>query len=445
MAVMTFDLCNFHKRTEPYPHVFSFKKTMNMDYYNSLEVRFKGNVTKEEAFERLKIRTSNEYFNEVHTAQISAISFSEYMFPAYKYILPDVLMDDWMSIMCPHKEGKRDHSLHQPLTAYIVAEILGVFDKTSELKINGDSFLSKCVEMILDNDNEHTAYLRDYFMGLYQKKFPLKSQVSKKIWGETVFEQSAIMAALFHDIGYPWQFMNLLSKGPGHVEMNGGYSNAANDVFNEIASRLLIYPFYGYSMSSFKYPIVNANKKVLKQIDDAISKTHGFPGALAFTYLNDIVRNNPSSYNFEGATSRFVQDWASVAIMMHDMPCMYRNRKGVVENPHYRLRIDTDPLSCLIAMADILEEFGRPSAGFKSYNKGVVTRYTYPCTKTEVDVTGNTMVITYTYKKGFSLANNREEREKEVDEYFNNRDGFVDLSAIGIEKVDCVVKEEQVI
>ena len=88
---MTFNLDGFHEYQKPYPQVFNFKKTMSVSRYNELDNKFDGCVDKDEVFERLRDRMSGDYFNHVVKAQTSAISFSEYMFPAYKYLLPDVL------------------------------------------------------------------------------------------------------------------------------------------------------------------------------------------------------------------------------------------------------------------------------------------------------------------------------------------------------------------
>lgn len=430
-------LDNFHLHNKPYTRLFNFKKLLCISRYTALEQKFKDYVDKDEAFERLKLRTSAEYYNEVYSAQMSALSLSESLFPAYKFIFPDVLMDDWLSIICPHKKGRRDHSLHQPLTSYIVSELLGMLDKDNVLKVKDETLCDYCVDKLIND--KRTLYLRHYFDELYQKEFPIKNDAQKKNWARAVFEQASIMASLFHDIGYPWQFMNLLGKATSNIELNGGFSHQANYIYDQICSRLLVYPFYGYSESCVKHPLSNSKNEVLKQIESASSKTHGFPGALAFTYLNDVISKYPVEYNFEGATVRFIQDWASVAIMMHDMASRYRNDKGEVLNPHYRIRIDTDPLSCLISMADILEEFGRPLADFRSYTKGVVTRYNYPCTRTTIDVTGNVMKITYLYKEDCNLSKFRSIREKEVYSYFNEIDGYLDLSPVGIERVECNV------
>lgn len=87
-------LDNFHLHNKAYTRLFNFKKSLSISRYTALEQKFKGYVDKDEAFERLKLRTSAEYYNEVYAAQMSALSLSESLFPAYKFIFPDVL---WMT------------------------------------------------------------------------------------------------------------------------------------------------------------------------------------------------------------------------------------------------------------------------------------------------------------------------------------------------------------
>ena len=55
-----------------------------------------------------------------------------------------------------------------------------------------------------------------------------------------------------------------------------------------------------------------------------------------------------------------------MAVMMHDMKKVYWGNNGMAtlpENKHLRLRFDVDPLSCVITLADVLQDFERPCAG----------------------------------------------------------------------------------
>lgn len=128
--------------------------------------------------------------------------------------------------------------------------------------------------------------------------------------------------------------------------------------------------------------------------------------------------------------------------MMHDMVRQYYGKNNGPDEPRYKLSIEKDPLSCLIAMADILEEFGRPLAKYTVQADKVETRFDYPCNLTRVEVNGNVLGITYIYNSNSEKAANESRRKKEVEDYFCVSSGYVDLSEIGIERVTCTVKSE---
>ena len=419
---MLFSIDLFKQKNIALESVFKMEGSIDMSRLNKMREDWKANdgVDYADALGVIGQRTSINYFNEIQAAQSGAIDFSRSLFPAYEFLLADVIYDDWMSIVDPHQNHKRDHSVHQPLTAFVVSELLG------------------------------TVYLREYLHDLYPsiKLEKIETEQSRNMMAETLFYEATVMAALFHDIGYPWQYIKNVCSGIGFANetVNTGISFSAEGIYEQIKDRLLIYPFYGYSASAMNHQTARVKQEVLCNIEEAFNSTHGFPGALAFQQLNDVVRLFPMNIKYNDAIFRFMQDWAAVGIMMHDMVRQYYGGKdGHIrgkkpDHPQYRLSFDTDPLSCLIAMADIFEEFARPFAKFKSYNKGVVARFEYPCEKTEVTVDGKTLHVKYTYADKALAAGNRGRREKEVDDYFNDECGFVNLASIGIEKAVCEVE-----
>ena len=159
--------------------------------------------------------------------------------------------------------------------------------------------------------------------------------------------------------------------------------------------------------------------------------------------MNDKIRKFSQIPSLKEASYRLVLDWAAVGIMMHDMEGLYWDdkKKNNPKNPILRLSFDLDPLSSLISMADILEEFYRPAAQFKlnvtKTAQSVQLNYGFPCDKTEVYVKGKTLYIRYKYKESKDAALNRNRRIDEVNEYFNPSNGYVDLSSLGITGVDC--------
>jgi len=89
-------------------------------------------------------------------------------------------------------------------------------------------------------------------------------------------------------------------------------------------------------------------------------------------------------------------------------------------------------------MADILEEFGRPSARFDNTQVNSTISYEYRCIGSELNINGSTMQIVYKYATPPSRKV-KNDRIEEVDSYFNAKNGYIDMSAVGIEKVECVI------
>lgn len=438
---MDFSVDLFKQKGIQFPTTFKMRESLDFQKLYGLERQFSEKGIKiETALKRLKKRTSAEYYNHIQAAQTETQKFAINMFPPYKLLLPDVLMDDWLSIMGPHQKNRRDHSLHQPLTAFVISELLGGGKAGQGLIMpSGKTLLEECTRMFLEMPG--TKYLRDYYEKLYLNNLPPEGYI-RKTWARAIFYHTAIIAAVFHDIGYPWQFLNKVGGGIELVNKEGVGMPASTggSIMNYIENRLLVYPFYSYSDIPQNKPVTSWERDIVRHIDDAYKNTHGFPGALAFMYLNDAVRKFIGDNNIKQAENRFIQDWATVGIMMHDMVGRYYGKNKGPDQPRFHLSIDKDPLSCLIAMADILEEFGRPLANYCVYNKGIVTRFKYPCDSTKVEVKGNTLEITYTYSSKAEKARNEAWRRNEVEDYFRVPSGYIDLEEIGIKSVSCVVK-----
>ncbi len=439
--MMDFSVDLFKQKGIQFPTAFSMKESLDYKKLCRLENQFSEKGIKiGTALKRLKQRTSIDYFNHIQAAQTDAQQFAINTFPPYKLLLPDVLMDDWLSIMGPHQKRRRDHSLHQPLTAFIVSELLGGGAAGKGLTLqNGKTLLGECARLFLEMPG--TEYLRNYYLELYPQGLPPEGYIREN-WARAIFYHTAITAALFHDIGYPWQFLNKVGCSIEMVNKEGGgiQQSSGNGIYDQIKDRLLIYPFYGYSDTPQKKPTTLWDREVESLIGAAYTRTHGFPGALAYMYLNDAVRKFMGDHNLKQAECRFIQDWATVGIMMHDMVGQYYGKNNGPDEPRYKLSIEKDPLSCLIAIADILEEFGRPLAKYTAQDDKVETRFEYPCNLTRVEVTDNVLEITYLYDSKSEKAANEPWRKKEVEDYFRVPSGYIDLSGIGIERVTCKVK-----
>lgn len=398
----------------------------------------------ERALWELRRRTTSDYFRMVYRAQTDALGYSKKVFPTYKFIMPDTLADDWLSTVDWHKKySTRDHSLHQTLTAYIVAKLLGNGEPRNSLKLSEGSYLlDYCCDKILNGSR--MEYFRNYAKSV-GADFDTLAPAMQKWWIKDVFYEAAVISALFHDIGYPWQYVNRLAKSIEVAE----YGDSLNTICSvirakqSIRNRLLIYPFYGYSESNMRHASVQLEKNVTNLIDKGLKESHGLPGALGFMCLNDKIRRYRQIPTFTEATYQLVLDWAAVGIMMHDMAGLYWDdkEKKRPQNPILRLSFDVDPLSSIISMADILEEFYRPSAGFKrvEYNgkQSVDLTYNFPCQETVMYIRERVLYIRYRYETEKDATLNRQRRKDEVKEYFDESKGYIDLTSLGIVRVDC--------
>ena len=287
--------------------------------------------------------------------------------------------------------------------------------------------------------SQKTEYLRDYFISLYPDYGKIHNGICLKL-ARDVFYETAVISALFHDMGYPWQYINRLDKSIVAADFRLPIDTAveSRDILDMIKNRLLIYPFYGYSLTNKNRPISTWEKRLLVLFEKSLHSTHGFPGSLAFIYLQDRIRLFPTDTSFNEAVCRFIYDWAAVGIMMHDMPKIYKGEGKRPQNVFLRTSFETDPLSSLITLADVLEEFHRPAANYSAVgNESVQVDYRYPCIQTKLELQGDTLGVSYIYSDKALAAQNRRIRTAEIDDYFNPKQGFVDLSYLGINSVTC--------
>ncbi len=391
----------------------------------------------EKAFRELKNRVGTKYYKKVYPIQSWTLDNCSHSFPAYRFILPEVVTFDWLAIVDWHKNFSRDHALHQPLTAYIVYKLLGGGDSEDALPVGNSNLLDLCIDNILNWKN--TKYLKNYLINLgvndYSNDKLLNDTPMSRTFWKSLFYETAFIAATFHDLGYPWQYKNLLSNKIDHADYNNFDSESNIKHIHELfANRLIYYPFNGYQQLDYGTPC-SWKKELFHLINKAHTKTHGLPGALGFLFLHDKLRKFPEKSKMP--FHQFCVDWAALGIMMHDLGKIYwGNSKVKPENELMRLRFDVDPLSCIIALADVIEEFNRPSVKFSNQsNNGVECNYKEPCLATEIILKNDKMEIVYKYVSGRARANKLLYMKSEENEYFNEKCGYVDLSTIGIKKV----------
>lgn len=193
--------------------------------------------------------------------------------------------------------------------------------------------------------------------------------------------------------------MNGLSKslkGANYDEINGALLNV-EEAAKKMNDSLLIYPLYGYQGVAVLNPSPDQHRDALEMIKQGLLNKHGLPGAIGFMWLNQKIRYKPNKDLRNEASFKLITDWAAVGIMMHDMPGVYRNDDGTINFGVLRIDCKKDPLSCIISLADILEEFERPKTDFDWYEdkeknvKHVALSYDFFCIGTIVELVGGKM------------------------------------------------------
>lgn len=449
MMKLDFTYKDYQKYRINYSTKYSLKSTIDKGLYREIRKKCEEQqASVDKTFEELKKRTSSAYHNKVLLAQTGALTYAREVFPAYYYIFPDALTDDWLSTVDWHKKyPTRDHSLHQTLTTYIISKMLGNGDPSKGLMLNKkESLLARCAKLLIGGGK--MEYLINYLKRL-DNNFEKHQGEYDYDWAVKVFYEAAIIAAQFHDMGYPWSFINTLAKDITHINYDKitGMILKPVQTFNKIKDRLLLYPFFGYKEEDIIEMSRERKSEVIQLIKRGVSETHGMPGALCFMSLNEDARKFKKTSLVEEATSRFILDWAAVGIMMHDMPGLYwgeGKKDGIPREPILRLDFEKDPLSCIISIADILEEFERPFAMFeeKKEKEGkkaerVRVGYGFACWGSSISIENNQLLISYVYNNEKERGDWETVRENEVREYLNLSNGYLDLSSWGIVDVEC--------
>lgn len=416
-----------------YPDNFDMKSTIDLAKVDKLgadhtpDYNTYGNLMPE-----LRKRTTDDYYKKVELVQTAARRHSQNVFPPYEFFMAETITEDWLSMVDWHKEhSTRDHSLHQPLTTYIIQVLLGCgISKKSILLPNGKFLLDFCAELMLEG--EGLEYIRSYFPNECDQ-FKAMNREDKLMWAKNVFYETAVMSALFHDMGYPWQYLGRLYKHVSVAELDSILCFESNgaEMQKYLSNHLLSVPYYGYKRFTSLQPQNDFGNNISELMQMSFTQTHGVPGAVSFLKLNEKTRKQCNPGSLMSASCNLILEWAAVGIMMHDVAGLYK-KKGY---KCFRLNFDTDPLSCLIAMADVLEEFERPSAIFCKDDGAaqlhVNLKYNFSCKSTSLLFDKNEMQVKDIYQE-LPKALAKKHREDELRDYFNLDNGFVNLSSWGI-------------
>lgn len=370
-------------------------------------------------FDELERRLGSNYFSEFERVQTKVKEYGAFMFPLYKILFTDIACEDWLSLVDFHKGFSRDHSVHQPLTAYIVCKLLGGGDTAKSFQIQGSSLLEKALDVIIKEQD--AKYLRDR-LAFYDPSSKLLSG-DRELWKE-VFYQTAIITAMYHDLGYPWQFIERMHDFlKDDILLCGRLPKGSSAIHSYIEAHneeLMFRPFYNYGVNGASTADIND-----ELFEHFLHNSHGLPGALAYhAYNTEYCSNKPT--NSLGLI-KFCQEWSCLAILMHDMQKAYATKGSGFP----RLDFNTDPLSYIIALADTLEDFNRPSANIVKTDMGCEIKYTFPSLSVELIENNGDAEILFQVNPA-NQAQQEEFKREDQKKLFDQPNGYFDLESVGL-------------
>lgn len=397
------------------------------------QVKFERAMEKQEiekrirtTFNELESRLGGNYFSEFERVQTRAKEYGAFVFPAYKMLFLDIACEDWLSLVDFHKEFSRDHSVHQPLTAYIVCKLLGGGNPAKSFQIGGVSILDSALDVIIGGAD--SQYLRDRLA--YYDAGSRLLQGDRDLW-RLVFYQTAIITAMYHDLGYPWQFIERMHDFlKDDILLCGRLPKGSAVVKTYIAvhkDELMFRPFYDYGRGGKNMADINE-----ELFDEFLHKSHGLIGALAYWSYNNEYRLAAKTDISE--LVKFCQEWSCLAILMHDMQKAYAKSGGVFP----RLDFKTDPLSYIIALADTLEDFNRPDAKIDKTKEGCEIKYSFPSLAVELEENGGVAEIRYKVDPKTQVQQN-DMKQKDQKNLFDPG-GYFDLASVGLTSMTIGVK-----
>ena len=439
---LEFSIVHYQQFLESFEPDMAFTPFIDIDrkVYNKYYRDF---MTSDSFWKHLKGRMAPDFLEKIRSVFNGISTCTKKYFPAYPFIVNTFMSSDWLSVV-DWRKYQRDHILHQHLTTYICMELLEkicfennsnrvvIMDETSSKSGDLVTFLDKAIEAIF---NHHCCnYLRTYLKKCGMADRCLQDGWAQRLLWKQAFRDSLFAAATFHDTGYPWQFAQQIESTVGQYALfEDPAEKRAEKIFDWFSNRLLLLSLNGYAEKDPDSPVL-WRKNQIKLIQKAWIKTHGFPGAISFLYWNDILRKYPNKTI--SPMRRFCGEWAAVAIMMHDMAKIYKP-KNQVKYPQLRLSFKRDPLSFILTLADLIQDFGRQHADFYEKSTGKV-EYQAKCksVKLTFDRCKNELRIIYCFeKKGDYVQKLTQFIPKEQRLYFDPLDGFLDFSEIGIERI----------
>jgi hypothetical protein len=370
----------------------------------------------------LEQRMGGEYFSKYDRARTLSLGYANTVFPAYSMLYLDIACEDWLSLVDFHKGFGRDHSVHQPLTAYIVSKLLGGGKENAGFEICGETLMKKALDAINDTGCQ---YLRDR-LAFYDSASPLLQGDRDLL--RIVFYQTAIITAMYHDLGYPWQFIermhdflkdDILLCGRLKYDEEGAVNPIVSNYIVAHNNELMFRPFYDYGKGGLT--TAHINEKVFEKY---LHESHGLPGALAYWAYN--AEYHTGAGERTAGLIKFCQEWTSLAILMHDM------QKAYDKHGFARLDFKSDPLSFIIALADTLEDFNRPNATINADGTGMGCQITYSFPSLSVELIENGGVGMLKFAVVEKERANQEKYKRNDQRNLFDEGGYFDLASVGL-------------
>ena len=252
-----------------------------------------------------------------------------------------------------------------------------------------------------------------------------------------LFIETAFVAAMFHDIGYPWQYVQRLSEALHQAKTSFALHHDSTDItIKDFENHLLYVVLNGYQIKEVAQPL-HWNHVVEKGINEGFEKTHGLPGAFTFLLLNDVFRDYPKEKSHTWHIRQFVIEWASVAICMHDFSKIFRGAYKPGEcpdRPSLRVSFEKDPLSAVLCLADFMQDFERHAACYEKIDTidDITTlRFTPTCNEVTLEFTDKTANIIFHQSDSASAKLKNHCLKKDREELFSPT-GYLDFSSLGI-------------
>lgn len=416
------------------PHLFSPLFDVSRQALNAFDKRRSKPKSLFEHYDELEKRMPKSTLSDVRLATALAWRGSNGYFPAYRYHVGEFLNDEWLSCVDWHKTFHRDHVSHQVMCYWVAKQL--VLASGDNVSFGALTLRDRCIAQIIESDE--CKYLRDYAtdLGVFTG---IDDESGKRFLWQCLFDESLYLATMFHDIGYPWQFVQgITSQFQDHSPILQPACSDPNRLYADYGQRLVCYPLHGYQVPKPTLPVVWRNNAI-ELLRLGQTKTHGLPGSLAFLYLNDIVRNYPTP-QVNNARGIFCLEWAAMAIMMHDMQKIYWGEKGKPkpEYPFLRVCFERDPLSFLVTLVDQIQDFSRPNAKFDPcVDDAVDITYNSSCQEVVVEATLNgPMKITYFFREHADYVMNKLLYKSDAEkDFFDPSLGYVTWKGLPITSI----------